>query len=314
LILSDSDGKSLTTVKSETRRLRLENVVTDKGKFEKRSFMVNIRNTKMSPGNELKLDSRKWNLVTREVLSATWDDKLTLQFSGERPCVCAIEIERDDSAVTVFLIGDSTVTDQQGDGTGSWGQNLPRWFGMPIVIANHAESGQTIKAFRFQHRWEKVMSLIKPGDYVFMQFGHNDSKKEGHDPMWPADDKAGDWALTHSEANTDYKWGLAINAVEVKRRGGIPVIISPITRLNKETGQVNSSSLGDYPQAAREAAELADCAFIDLFSLTLETINALGPSDSPAAYTDGTHTTSYGGYLYSLCVVEGIKKAGLDPS
>ena len=312
LVLGDADGNSLTTVKSETRRLMLESIATTAGKFEKRTFMVNMRTNEMSPGNEIKLDSREWNPLTKEILSATWDNKLTLQFSGEHICLCAIEIERDESAVTVFLIGDSTVTDQQGDGTGSWGQNLPRWFGLPVVIANHAESGQTLKAFRFQHRWEKLMDLIKPGDYVFMQFGHNDSKKEGHDPMWPDDDKAGNWAVTHSEANTDYKWGLAINAVEIKRRGGIPVIVSPITRINKATGEVNSSSLGDYPGAAREAAELAGCAFIDLFTMSVETINSLGTSDSPAAYADGTHTSSYGGYLYSRCVVEGIRKAGLD--
>jgi lysophospholipase L1-like esterase len=238
----------------------------------------------MSPGNELKLDSREWNLQTKKILSATWDDKLTLQFSDEHPCVCSIEIVPADSAITVFIIGDSTVTDQQGDGSGSWGQNLARWFGLHVAVANHAESGQTLKAFRFQHRWEKLMDLIKPGDYVLMQFGHNDSKKSGHDPMWPADDKAGDWAITHSDANTDYKWGLATNAVEIMRHGGIPVIVSPITRIDKATGQANGAAHGDYPKAAREAAELAD----------------------------GTHTSSYGGYLYSRCVVEGIKKANLD--
>jgi lysophospholipase L1-like esterase len=310
--LGDASGESITTVKSETRRLMLERIATAKGKFETLTFLVNTRSTKMSPGNELKLDSREWNPQTKAVLSATWDDKLTLQFSDERPCLCAIEIVPADSTITVFIIGDSTVTDQQGDGSGSWGQNLARWFGLPVAIANHAESGQTLKAFRFQHRWEKLMDLIKPGDYVFMQFGHNDSKKSGHDPMWPADDKAGDWAITHSDANTDYKWGLASNAAEIMRHGGIPVIVSPITRLDKVTGQVNSASHGDYPKAAKEAAELAGCAFIDLFSMSIETMKALGPLSSPAAYADGTHTSSYGGYLYSRCVVEGIKKANLD--
>jgi len=310
VILGDASGPSLTTVKSEARRLMLERIATAKGKFETRSFLVNIRTTTMSPGNKLKLDSREWNAQSGQILSATWDDKLTLQFSDEHPCLCALEIAPADSAITVFIIGDSTVTDQQGDGSGSWGQNLARWFGMPVVIANHAESGQTMKAFRFQHRWEKIMDLIKPGDYVFMQFGHNDSKKTGHDPMWPADDKEGDWAITHSDANTDYKWGLASNAVEIMRHGGIPVIVSPLTRLDMKTGQVNSAAHGDYPKAAREAAELAGCAFIDLFSMSIEAMKTLG-SSAPAAYMDGTHTSSYGGYLYSRCVIEGIKKANL---
>lgn len=309
--LGDVSGSSVTTVKSETRRLMLEHIATARGRFETRTFMVNTRTTTMSPGNALKLNSREWNPQTK-LLSATWDDKLTLQFSDERPCLCAIEIVPTDSAITVFVIGDSTVTDQPADGSGSWGQFLPRWFNLPVVFANHAESGETLKAFRFQHRWEKVMDLIKPGDYVFMQFGHNDSKKSGHDGMWPADDKEGDWALTYSDANTDYKWGLAMNAVEIKRRGGIPVIVSPITRIDKATGQINAASHGDYPKAAREASELAGCAFIDLFSMSIETMKALGISSAPTAYVDGTHTSSYGGYLYSRCVVEGIKKANLD--
>ena len=305
--LGDANDVSMTTIKSETRRLMFERVATEKGKFRTVSFLTNIRNTTMSPGNELKLDSREWNPATKEVLTATWDDKLTLQFSDERPCVCSIEIVPADTAITVFIIGDSTVTDQQGDGSGSWGQNMARWFDMPVVIANHAESGQTMKAFRFQRRWEKIMNMIKPGDYVLMQFGHNDSKKTGHDGMWPADDKAGDWAITHSDANTDYKWGLASNAVEIMRHGGIPVILSPITRLNMSTGLPNASH-GDYPKAAQAAAELAGCAFIDLYGMSVEAMNGVGTASAPKAYADGTHTSSYGGYLLSRCVVEGIKK------
>jgi lysophospholipase L1-like esterase len=311
VVLGDASGESVTTVKSETRRLMLESIATKKGKLETRTFFVNIRNNSMSPGNQLKLDSREWDSQTNHAITATWDNKLTLQFNDERPCLCSLEIEPVDNAITVLLIGDSTVTDQQGDGSGSWGQSLPRWFNAPVVIANHAESGQTLKAFRFQRRWEKVMSIIKPGDYVFMQFGHNDSKKTGHDGMWPAEDKAGDWAITHSDANTDYKWGLAINAAEIKRRGGIPVIVSPITRIDMKTGDAKPESSGDYPKAAKEAAELAGCTFIDLSSMSVEVLKALGNKNAILAYNDGTHTTTYGGYIYSRCIVEGIKKANL---
>jgi lysophospholipase L1-like esterase len=312
VVLGDASGESVTTVKSESRRLMLESIAAKRGKIETRTFLVNIRTPRMSPGNQLKLDSREWNSQTNQAITATWDDKLTLQFSDKKPCLCALEIEPVDNVISVLLIGDSTVTDQQGDGWGSWGQSLPRWFNAPVVIANYAESGQTLKAFRFQRRWEKVMSLIKPGDYVFMQFGHNDSKKEGHDGMWPADDKAGDWEITHSDANTDYKWGLAINAVEIKRHGGIPVIVSPITRIDMTTGLSKPEASGDYPKAAKEAAELAGCAFIDLHSMSLDVIKALGTNNAILAYKDGTHPTTYGGYIYSRCIVEGIKKANLD--
>lgn len=306
--LGDSQGESTTTVKAETRRLMLERVHTNFGKFETRSFMVNVRTPKMPPGNSIKLNTREWNAQTGEAVTATWDDKLTLQFSDERPRVCAVEIEKIDDAVTVFLVGDSTVTDQPREPYGTWGQMLPRWFKPPVAIANHAESGETLKAFRAQRRWDKVMSQMKPGDYVFMQFGHNDLNKTGHDGIWPREDTTGDWAYTYSEANTDYKWLLAAYAVEVKRRGGIPVIVSPMTKIDIRTGQINSAGLGDYPKAAVEAAQMANAVCIDLNAMSVEVCTALGTTLDRGAYVEGLHTTSYGGYLLSRCIVKGIKQ------
>jgi lysophospholipase L1-like esterase len=153
---------------------------------------------------------------------------------------------------------------------------------------------------------------MKPGDYVFMQFGHNDLNKSGHDAMWPREDVAGDWVNTHADANTDYKWLLAAYAVEVKRRGGIPVIVSPMTKINIRTGELNVAGMGDYPKAAGEAAKLAECAFIDLNSMSVELAQALGPTLAPKAYVDGLHSNTYGGYLFSRCIVEGIRSAKLD--
>ena len=309
--LGDAAGESTTTVKSETGRLMAERVGTTAGRFETRTFLVNVRTPRLSPGNEMKLDVRERNPRTREPVTATWDDKLTLQFSGARPCVGAVEIAPVADAITVFLVGDSTVTDQGSEPYGTWGQQLPRWFKPPVVIANHAEAGQTLKSFRFQRRWEKVMSLMRPGDYVFMQFGHNDLNRTGHDAMWPRDDAAGDWVNTHSEANTDYKWLLAAYAVEVRRRGGIPVIVSPMTKIDRRTGRINRAGLGDYPAAAGEAARLAGVAFIDLNRMSVEVMESLGEALASEAYVDGLHSNTYGGYLFSRCVVEGIKQAKL---
>lgn len=310
--LGDATGASTTTVRAETRRLVAERIETAAGKFETRTFLVNVRSSKLSPGNEIKFDVREINPQTHQPVTATWDDKLTLQFGDARPCVCAVEIEKVGDAVTVFLIGDSTVTDQATEPYGTWGQYLPRWFKPPVAIANHAESGQTLKAFRFQRRWEKVMSAMKPGDYVFMQFGHNDLNKAGHDAMWPREDLAGEWVNTHSDANTDYKWLLAAYAVEVKRRGGIPVIVSPMTKINLRIGQLNLAGMGDYPKAAGEAAQLADAAFIDLNAMSIEVVKALGETLAPKAYVDGLHSNTYGGYLFARCIIEGIRAAKLD--
>ncbi|HWA28122.1 MAG TPA: rhamnogalacturonan acetylesterase [Lacunisphaera sp.] len=309
--LGNATAESTTTVKAEARRLMLEQVHTQAGEFVSRAFTVNVRTPAMPPGNSLKLNPREWNPATNEAVTATWDTKLTLQFSGDRPAVAAIEIERVADAITVFLIGDSTVTDQPSEPYGTWGQLLPRWFGPAVAVANHAESGETLKAFRAQRRWEKVMGEMKAGDYVFLQFGHNDLNTKGHDGIWPREDTAGDWVNTHAEANTDYQWLLAAYAVEVKRRGGIPVIVSPMTKVNIRTGELNVAGLGDYPKAAAAAARMADVAFIDLNAMSVTLAQALGPQLAPKAYVDGLHSNTYGAYLFARCVVEGIKQAKL---
>ena len=307
VMLGDANEASRTTIKSENRRLMVENLSTAAGQYATCQFIVHVRTPQLSPGNVMKLNSREWDAGTNQALTPTWDDKLTLWFSGDHPAICAIEIEEIDDVRRVLLIGDSTVT----DGGGSWGCMLPRWFNMPVVVSNHAESGQTMKMFRFSRRWEKMIKEVRPGDYVFMQFGHNDSKRTGHDAIWPEEDEAGEWAITHSDAHTDYIWMLATNAVEIKRRGGIPVIVSPMTRINRETGREDNRTHGDYPEACRKAAELAECAFIDLNTMSLQLTNALSPDAVRACYTDATHSTPYGGYLFSRCIVEGIKKANL---
>jgi hypothetical protein len=311
VMLGDPQGASLTTVKAETGRLMLERAATTRGEQRQYTFLVNTRTRTLSPGNAIKLDVREWDPATDRPVTFTWDDKLTLQFSDDNPCVSAVEIETADQTVTIFLTGDSTVTDQATEPYGTWGQQLGRWFDPPVVVANHAESGQTLKAFRFQRRWDKVMEQMVPGDYVFLQFGHNDLNQRGHDAMWPVDDRAGDWVNTHADALTDYPWLLASYAVEVTRRGGIPVIVSPMTKMSRQTGLVNAAGMGDYPQGACRAAELAGCAFIDLNAMSVAVVEALGPEHSPAAYVDGLHTNTYGGYLLSRCVVEGIRQAGL---
>lgn len=308
--LGSPSAEATTTVKAEARRLMLERIHTAAGEFVTHTFTVNVRTPAMPPGNAIKLNTREWNPATNEAVTATWDSKLTLQFSGT-PAVISVEIEKVPDAITVFLIGDSTVTDQPTEPYGTWGQQLSRWFKPTVAVANHAESGETLKAFRAQRRWEKVMTEMKPGDYVFMQFGHNDLNFRGHDGIWPKEDTAGDWVHTHSEANTDYKWLLAAYAVEVKRRGGVPVIVSPMTKINIRTGELNVAGLGDYPKAAAEAAKMAECACIDLNAMSIALAQSLGTAGAPKAYVDGLHSNTYGGYLFARCVVEGIKQAGL---
>jgi len=299
--LGDAKVPSTTTVKAEARRLMLESIHTDAGHSQTRSFTVNVRTPKISTGGEVGIDSR-------EVGTFTWDDKLTLEFSGANPTVSRIEIEKT-SAITVYVLGDSTVTDQTTEPGGSWAQSLPRWFKAEVAIANHAESGETLKAFRRpqERRWDKVLSQFQPGDYVFMQFGTNDMKKSGNNNIYPDED----FSSTYAEANTEYKALLEKYAAETKAKGATPVIVSPMSRRNLANGK-SVNTLGDYPKACEAAAKEFGCPFIDLNAMSAAVDEALGPDLVGRAFNDGTHPNTYGGYLLSRCIVEGIKQDNLE--
>ena len=141
-----------------------------------------------------------------------WDDKLTLEFNDKRPCVCGIEITKADDVPTVFLLGDSTVCDQPKEPWNSWGQMLPRFFKPDVAVANHAESGESIRGSLGAGRFDKVYSLLKKGDYLFLQFGHNDMKDR--DP----------------NALATYKANLKRIVAETRKRGATPVLVTSMER------------------------------------------------------------------------------------
>ena len=295
--LGDLNGESTNTVKVEAHRLMLEEVRTATGKFETRTFTVNTRTSKMYPPVPNNAPGR--NEVTlsqfeqRPGGGLSWDDKLTFEFNNTRPCLCAIEITKADDAPTIFLAGDSTVTDQRSEPGASWGQMLPRFFKPGVAVANYAETGETLKSFITALRLDKILSQMKKGDYFLIQFGHNDGNAT--------------WPQTYAEASTTYKSYLKVYIAEARRRGATPVLISPMER----QGGVNGNTLGGYPEAVRQVAEEEKVAFIDLHSISKTFYLALGPNVR-SAFTDGTHHTKYGAYELAKCVVEGIKASKLD--
>ncbi|HVS71811.1 MAG TPA: rhamnogalacturonan acetylesterase [Phycisphaerae bacterium] len=300
LTLGNPDTAAVTTVKAEARRLMLDQIHTQKGEFVKKSFTVNVRSPHITGDGDVKLDPR-------EPGSFTWDDKLSLEFIGTHPSVSALDIQKADHVTTVFLCGDSTVTDQPRDPYGTWGQMLPAFFKPSVSVANYAESGETLKAFKFENRWDKVMSEVRPGDYVFLQFGTNDLNKSGRNAMWPADQPSGDWSKTYSEANTDYKKLLEDYSAQIKAKGATAVIVSPMTKIDMRSGEVNAAGLRDYPQAAVAAAKESNTALIDLNAMSVQLVKALGPTLAPRAYVEGLHSKDYGGYLFARCIVQGIR-------
>lgn len=301
--LGNPQAAAVTTVKAEVRRLMLERIATAPGQTIRKSFTVNVRDPKLSDGREVDLDSRERDPASGKILSRDWDDKLTLEFSGTHPSVQAMEIERTDRAATLFITGDSTVTDQPGWPGSSWGQMIPRWFGPEVAVANHAESGETLKGFLKERRWAKVLDSARPGDVVIIEFGTNDSKAHGPQNIYPGQD----FSETYAPAGTTYKELLRQFVRDVRARGAQPVIVSPSARRG-ETAE--PTSLAPWARAAMEVAREMGVPGIDLNLMGTEINRALGP-DAAKQFADRTHHVEYGSYLQAKCIVLGLEQAGL---
>lgn len=298
LQLGDPAAAADTTVKAETRRLMIESLPTAAGVVQTRTFTVNLR-TPMLPGG------RRVILKERERGVPHWDNRLTLEFNGTRPAVAGLEIRRNDAALTVFLAGDSTVTDQPGEPWCGWGQMLPRFFPAGVAIANHAESGLSLASFRGAGRLEKLLSALKPGDYVFVQFGHNDMKEKGEGVG----------------AFTTYAADLRGYIEAIRAKGGEPVLVTSMYRRRFEKGAL-VDTLGDYPAAVRQIAQEQRVPLIDLHAQSRRLLTALGSEPSKQAFVhfpagaypgqdkdvkDDTHFSAYGAYALARCVIEGIR-------
>ena len=261
---------------------------------------MNVRTAELAPLPANATGGTKVALKPRELGSATWDDKLTWKSRVTRRCArCA---SSRWSVPTLYLAGDSTVTDQGVAPSASWGQMLPQFFAPGIAIANHAESGETLKSFVTELRLDKLLSTLRAGDWVMIQFGHNDQKVQ--------------WPQTYAEAATTYRSWLRTYIAEVRRRGATPLLVtSPERRNFDEQGRI-VPSLGDYPDAVRAVAREEGVALIDLNPLSVRFYEKLGPEVSPRAFADEgrdkTHHNEYGADALAGMVVEGLRAA--DPA
>ena len=301
VVLGSKKKAGETTVRAEGRRLMAHNVATKKGKFETFEFVVNKRSPRID-------DKTKVRIKEREKDYLAWDDKLTLEFNGDAPAVQSIHIERDDQCPTVYLCGNSTVVDQNNEPWASWGQMITRWFGPEVAISNHAESGLTARTFIGAGRLDKILTTLKAGDYVFVEFGHNDEKEK----------RPGDGAWYH------YVYQLKIFVDQVRSKGAEIVFCTPTQRrqFEKDNKTIRNTH-GQFPAAMKSVAEREKVLLIDLNKMTKDFFEALGYEDSKRALVhypkemygrelaDNTHFNPYGAYEVAKCVVMGMKQLNL---
>lgn len=292
-----------TVVRAESRRHYTDLITTKKGKFEEITFVVNKHQPKIEGDKVVKLKPR-------ELSYKNWDDSLTLSFCGPAPAVERIRIESVKEVTTVFLCGNSTVVDQEDEPWASWGQMITRWFTPQVAIANYAESGLSCTTFLAQLRLNKILTQLKPRDYVIVEFGHNDEKEK----------KAGDGAWY------SYSRNLKIFADRVREAGGNIIFCTPTARrfFNDDHKTIKNTH-GDYPEAMKTVARRENVPVIDLTAMSTAFYEALGEEgskrslvhypantfpgqDKPLA--DNTHFNPYGACEIAKMVVMGLKQIG----
>jgi lysophospholipase L1-like esterase len=213
---------------------------------------------------------------------------------------------------TIWLIGDSTVASypKERDPTAGWGQLLHEYCKKGVTIENHAVSGTTSHSFRSRKFWEKVIPNVKKGDYMFIQFGHNDHYKENGQ---------------HLVSTEDFKQNLIGYVKEVQEKGAFPILVTPMCRRIYSEGKI-SRSFGDYPNMVVEAAKETNTPLIDLHEITYEEFNKLNddqikaiflflpPNKYPAfpeGKQDGVHFQTNGARKLAGWVVRDAKKQRL---
>lgn len=301
--LGSSKHAGSTTVRGESRRLFLENIPTRKGEFVSHRFTINKRNTRISENERVKIKPREKHKLN-------WDDKLTFEFNGDAPCLESLKIERINNIPTIFLAGNSTVVDQDHEPWASWGQMITRFFDERVCFANYAESGERADTFIKAGRLKKALSQMKKGDYMFIEFGHNDQKLKG----------------PGKGAYYSFATCLKTFVDEVRLRGGTPVFVTPTQRRSfNDNGKIMETH-EDYPQAMRWVAQRENVPVIELHDMTRTLYETLGIEASKKAFVhypagtypgqdkkleDNTHFNPYGAYQIAKCVIEEMKRIGL---
>lgn len=214
--------------------------------------------------------------------------------------------------VKVFMIGDSTMANKSPGAypeTG-WGQVFKEYFTTDVTIDNRAMNGRSTKSFINEKRWQNVYDNLKPGDYVFIEFGHNDEKIE---------------KPTVGTTLDEFRINLVKFITETREKKGIPILLTPVMRRSFTDG-VFKDTHGGYPDVVREVAAKYNVVFIDMQHKSEKLLLQLGDEPSkklfnwadsgaykgyPKGVKDNTHFNPTGAHKMAELAVEGIKELNL---
>ena len=238
-----------------------------------------------------------------------------------------------DKTTTIFIIGDSTAANKdlsKGKLERGWGMALQCYFDDNILVDNHAVNGRSSLSFINEGRWDKVLQKIKPGDYVIIQFGHNDEKPQEN---------------RHTEPGSTFDYNLAKYVRETREHGGIPVLMNCVVRRNFAAAPpkndddeklrnttfadgaqtVEGDSLIDthglYRVAPRDVARRMNCHFVDANQITHQLEQTLGVEGSkklhmwflpgteptePKGKQDNTHYNIYGAHAVARLLADAL--------
>ena len=216
--------------------------------------------------------------------------------------------------ITVWLIGDSTMSNKEAKAypeTG-WGMELASFFDNSITVENKALNGRSTKSFINENHWQPVLDHIKTGDYVFIEFGHNDEKID---------------KPTIGTTIEEFKTNLVKYVVDTRQKGGIPILLTPITRRSFKNGVLKYTH-GLYPAATKAVADSLKVPLIDLLTKSKMLVENMGDDSSRALYNyvdtnninypngkkDDTHLSPVGAKKIASLAAEGIEELKLELS
>jgi len=216
---------------------------------------------------------------------------------------------------TLYIIGDSTVRNRNKEQWG-WGTLISDYFDTTrLEISNQAMAGRSTRTFIKEGRWNKVLSTMKKGDFLFMQFGHNegskpDTSRRGYRGVLKGiseDTVVLTWPDSTKEVVHSYGWYIKKFIREAKAKGVTPVVLSMIPRNEFREGKVIRAN-NDYGRWAKEVAEAGGASFINLNEITADKYDKLGPDEVKKFFPgDHTHTNKEGAAVNAASVAEGIR-------